>query len=458
MTTRLRTALVVVVVVLVAYTGAAWLIGINVQGQLERYEQQVLAKTPYIVQAGREYHRGIFGATEEVTYRFAGPFARLSQALAAGGMDTPLQFTVRNVIHHGPLPQFRSVALATIDTQLAVPAAIGSKLNAIFAGRPPVPTIHIRMNWLGGRMTSVSIPAFRAQLPAGSTVVSQALSGSGRATGDLGSIAGQMTYGGLDVQGPKGELGLGATSFDANLKQVFKSIYVGDVSASVASLNVRGASGAPFLLKSLSVNSASRADSEFVNYQTHVAADQMSAGSFNFSHLVYDLRLLHLEGASLAGLTQAVRQAQASAGLGGAVPAQAGIHDALSQYGVDLLIHDPVIQIQSLAFAMPEGEFHLAASLSAHGIRREDLAGGGPAGMIALVRYLEAAVDLRIDDALLNKLLASSARGPTLSTQLDSLEKQGYLRRDGKAWTAQLALRGGKLTVNGQPYPPTGGF
>lgn len=77
--------------------------------------------------------------------------------------------------------------------------------------------------------------------------------------------------------------------------------------------------------------------------------------------------------------------------------------------------------------------------------------------MLALVRFLEAAVDLRIDDPLLSKLLASTARGPTLSAQLDALEKQGYLKRDGKAWTAQIALHAGKLTINGQPYPPTGG-
>ncbi len=456
MATRLRTGLIVVVVVLAAYTGAAWLIGIKVQGQLARYEQQALAKAPYLVQAGREYHRGIFGATEEVTYRLAGPFASLSRTLATGGIDAPLQLTVRNTIHHGPLPQFRSVALATLDTQLVLPAAIGSKLNAVFAGRPPVPMIHVRMNWLGGRTTSISIPAFRAQLPAGATIVSQALNGSGTATRNLGSIAAQVNYGGLEAQGPKGNLGLGATRFDANLRQVFDSIYVGDIDASLASLSARGVSGAPFVLTGLSINSTSKADSEFVDYRTHVAADSMNAGSFTFSHIVYDLRLLHLEGTSLAGLTQAMRRAQAGAGSGGAVAVQADLHDALSQYGVGLLVHDPVIQIQSLAFAMPEGEFHLAASLSAHGIRREDLAGGA-AGMLALVRFLEAAVDLRIDDPLLSKLLASTARGPALSAQLDSLEKQGYLKRDGKAWTAQIALRAGKLTINGQPYPPTGG-
>lgn len=460
MATRLRTALIVVVVVLAAYTGAAWLIGTTVQGRLAHYEQQMLASTPYIVQVRRVYHKGIFGATEEATYRLGGPFGRLSQALSAGGAGSPLELTVRNTIHHGPLPQLRSAALATVDTELVPPPALGSKLNAIFAGRPAL-TIHASLGWLGGRSTTFSMPAFRAQLPSGATLVSRGFSGSVEATRNAASRVAQVASGGFGIQGPKASVDFGDIRFDASLRRVFDAIYVGDINIALASVSARGASGAPFLLKGVSIGSASQADSEYVNYQTRFTSDEMTAGGLAFSHVVYGLRILHLEGRSLAALSRALQQARAGVAAGGtaggAAAAQSAIRNALSQYGVELLLHDPVIQIQSLAFAMPEGEFHLAASLAAHGIRREDL-GGGPAAMMALVRYLDAAVDLRVDDALLSKLISSSSRGPALSAQLDSLEKQGYLRRDGKAWTAQLVLRGGRLTINGQPYPPTARF
>lgn len=452
MATRLRIVLIAVVVALAAYTGAAWLIGINVQGELERHEQQILQGAPYLVLMHRDYHRGIFGATEEATYGLKVPVGQLTQAFPAGAGGSALQVTVRNTIYHGPLPRLRSVALATVDTELVPPPALSAKLKAIFGDRPPI-AIHSSMGWLGGSKTEFSSPGFQMPLPTGGTVSSRGLSGSAETTRDLSSWAGHVTSGGFDVQAPRGSMDFGDLSFDANMQRVFDALYVGDAHANLASMAVRGANGSPFIMKGLSVSTSSKADGEYVNYAVRVAADQLSGGSYSFTHAVYALRLLHLQGSSLVSLTHAIRQAQANAGAGGAAVAQAGIRDAMSQYGVELLVHDPVIQIQSLAFAMPQGEFHLAASLAAHGIRREDLA-GGMASLIGLTQRLDAAADLRIDAALLNKLIGSSSRGPALSAQLESLEQQGYLKRDGAAWTAQLAFHGGKLTINGQPYPP----
>ncbi len=454
--TVLITVVVAVVAIVVAYTAAAWVIGVNVQGRLERQEQQVLTDAPYISLVKREYRRGIYGATEEATYALKSPFIPLIQALPAGQAAGPsLQLTVRNTIHHGPLPRLRSAALATIDTELTPPPALAQQVNAALGGRPPV-AIRTSLTWLGGTTTNFSIPAFRAQLPAGATIAAQGVSGSGEITRNVASWTGQVSAGGVDVQAPEGSVNLSDIRFDASMRRVFDAIYVGDGHLKLASLAVRATSLAPFLMKGFSVDSSSQADREYVDYQTRVAADQLNATNFSFSHVVYSMRILHLQGSALAALTRALRQARAGAAAGDAAATQAGVTDALNQYGVELLVHDPVIQIQSLAFAMPEGEFHLAASLAAHGVRRQDLV-GGLAGLIGLVRYLDASVDLRIDDALLTKLVGSNAQGPALSAQLDSLKKQGYLKQDGRAWTAQLALHAGKLTINGQAFPPAAG-
>ncbi|MGB6449253.1 MAG: YdgA family protein [Steroidobacteraceae bacterium] len=452
MATRLRIVLIAVVVVLAAYTGAAWLIGLKVQGQLEAREQQILQSVPYVVLIRRDYHRGIFGATEEATYGLKFPLGRLSQALPAGGTSPSLQLTLRNTIYHGPLPRFRSIALATVDTEFVAPPALGAKLKAIFGDRPPI-AIHSSLGWLGGTKAEFSSPGFQMPLPTGGTLTSRGLTGSVEMTRDSASWTGHFTSGGVDVQGPRGSLDIGNFTLDENMRRAFDTIYVGDGQASLASVDVRGASGAPFLMKGLSISSSAKADSEYVNYDVRVVADQVSGGTYSFTHVVYAIRILHLDGSALASLVNAIRQAEANSAPADAAAVRANINGALSQYGVELLVHDPVIHIQSLAFAMPEGEFHLAASLEAHGIRRGDLA-GGMASMLALTQHLDVTADLKIDAALLSKLVGSSAQGPMLSAQLDSLEKQGYLKRDGAAWTAQLAFHGGKLTINGQAYPP----
>lgn len=456
MATRLRIVLIAVVVVLAAYTGAAWVIGINVQSRLLSREQSALANARYLVLIRHEYHRGIFGATEESTYGLKGPFARtVAVGSPAGSTASPFQFTVRNTIYHGPLPRLRAVAMATVDSEVMLAPGLAPQLDAALGGRP-IATVRTTLGWLGGSATQLSMPMFQAQLAAGAHLTFRGLSGSGTTTRDASSWVASVASGGLDAEGPQASVSLGELTFDGSMRRAFDAIYVGDGTMRLASVAVQAPGRAPFLMKGLTISSASRADGEYLNYETRFAADQLNVQSFSFSHVVYAMRLLHLEGKSLAAFTQAVRQAQAGAvgaGAAGAAAAQAQIRDALSQYGVDLLVHDPVIQIQSLAFALQEGEFHLAASVSAHGIRRDDLT-GGTAGLIALARYLDATVDVRIDDALLTRLLASTPRGPAISTQIDSWKSQGYLRRDGRAWAAQIAYHGGKLTINGQPYSP----
>ncbi len=452
MATRLRIVLIAVVVALAAYTGAAWLIGSNVQTQLDRGEQQLQQSAPYLVLIHRDYHRGLFGATEEVTYGLKAPLGRLNPALSSGAAGAPFQLTLHNTIHHGPLPQLRTVALATVDTELVLPPALTVKLKGALGDRPPL-AIHTSLGWLGGAKAQFSSPGFQMPLSSGGTLSYRGVSGSAEGTRNAASWTGHFTSGGFDAQGPRGSVGVGDVSLDANMQRAFDAIYVGNSRVSIATMDFRGASGAPFLMKGLSIGSASTTDGEYVNYDVRVGADQMSAGNFSFTHVVYAIRLLHLQGSSLASLTRALRQAQANIAPGSAAAAQASLAGAWNQYGVEILVHDPVIQIQSLAFAMPEGEFHLAASVAAHGIRREDLA-GGMASLLALTQHLDVAADLKIDAALLSKLVGSTAQGPMLSAQLDSLEKQGYLKQDGAAWTAQLAFHGGKLTINGQPYPP----
>jgi uncharacterized protein YdgA (DUF945 family) len=56
--------------------------------------------------------------------------------------------------------------------------------------------------------------------------------------------------------------------------------------------------------------------------------------------------------------------------------------------------------------------------------------------------------------ALLQKLMGLSPQAASHADQIDKLAQQGLLKREGSAYRVQLAYRAGKLTVNGQPYPP----
>jgi uncharacterized protein YdgA (DUF945 family) len=54
----------------------------------------------------------------------------------------------------------------------------------------------------------------------------------------------------------------------------------------------------------------------------------------------------------------------------------------------------------------------------------------------------------------MDKLLESNANRDKFVAQTEALERAGILKRDDTALRAHLVFAQGKLTVNGQPYPP----
>jgi uncharacterized protein YdgA (DUF945 family) len=128
--------------------------------------------------------------------------------------------------------------------------------------------------------------------------------------------------------------------------------------------------------------------------------------------------------------------------------------DTFRERGLDVLLHDPVIEVPRIGFVMPEGEMHLSAKVSAPGLTREELQ--GPALKAAILQHLQAQADLRVDAALMDRLLSASAYRDTAQQQLVTLERQGYLKHEGSQYTAHVAYQSGKLSVNGQPFPAVG--
>ncbi len=447
-----KALLIAVVAVPVAYTAAAWLIGMNVQAQLESREQELLSNAPYLELTHHEYHRGIYGSTEQATYGVRLPFPRLG-ALPRGAGRSALELTILNNIHHGPLPGFRSFGLASIDTELVPPRELAQALNSAFGGQPAV-SIRTTMGWLGGSATEFSSPAFHVQLSSAGTLSSGGLHGSVKTTHDSDSWSAHVASRGFGFEGPSARTELGEIGFDATMHRAFDVIYVGDSAFTLARAEFHRRDDAPFELSGLSVRGTSKADSEYVDIGADATADGLKTQQLSFSRLVYGLRLSHLEGNSLASLTRAVRQQQASSATGAPMSSPGALGEAFNRYGVDLLVHDPVLEITRAGFAMPEGEFQLSAKVATHGITREELS--GPRGFVTVLPHLDAALDARVDTALLEKLIAISPQAEQHSAQISRLEQQGLLKRQGGAWVLQLGYHAGKLTVNGQPYPPAG--
>ena len=76
----------VVAVLVIAYPIAAWLTGLVAEHEWVKGEQVFLERYPYLEQVKRDYHRGFYTSTEEVTYRLRGPLLQRFGA-QTGGAD-----------------------------------------------------------------------------------------------------------------------------------------------------------------------------------------------------------------------------------------------------------------------------------------------------------------------------------------------------------------------------------
>src|SRR5215472_3773046 len=173
MSRKIIIGLIVAVVVVLAYPTAAWVIGIQVEKHNEAEQQKRLAETPYVVRTKRDYQRGIFSSVERLTYQFSLPMARGATDGKAFG---PWSLTTHCVIHHGPLPGLRTVALATADCDLELPAEMSRGVTAL-RGKPPLEA-HVRTGWLGSSTTTFMSPAFTLQLENGVTVNWRGITGT----------------------------------------------------------------------------------------------------------------------------------------------------------------------------------------------------------------------------------------------------------------------------------------
>ncbi len=438
--------LAIVAIILLAYPGYAWVTGIAVASRLQRSERQVLERVPYLTLLKREYHRGVYRSTEVATYGLRFPLPKRGSAAATAAGAT---LTVTSHIQHGPLPGLSTVGLATIDSTVSGPPALQKALAAAL-GSQPLLRFHTTIGFFGGAAVTVTSPAFSAQLPNGSTLTWGGLTGSFTSTGHGGRGSGQLSAPRLALHGAAGAFEVAGIEYSGSFEQAFGGLYLGDGTFTVERLDGSTPRGA-FSLQRISLTSDSKPAGEFFDMRVDLAMDAAQIAAVQLTKVVYSESVEHIDGPSFASLSQAINRTESQAG---ADPAQlaAGMQDAVRRYGVDVLLHDPVIDIRKVSFTMPEGTVVFSAKVSAPGLARADLQ--WPAAIAALKQHAEVTADLSVDNGLVRKFLAMKGANSQLAARLTAFEQQGYLTAGPTAVTTHVIYDAGRLTLNGHPFPP----
>jgi uncharacterized protein YdgA (DUF945 family) len=445
-----KTLLAIGGVIVLAYPAVAWMMGLAIESRIQHREQQLLDQAPYLRLVSREYHRGVYRSTEIATYG-VGSSAFKALKLTGGAPALPaLTLTVASTIEHGPLPGLHALALATIDSTLILPPAVQKELAGIL-GSTPVLEAHTSIGFFGGASSNLTSPAFNLPLPNGATLAWGGLMSSMRSSGSGASWSGQLTAPRLALRSPQGGIELSGLEYSGSQKKAFDDLYLGTGTLTVEQVKGSSPRAGAFSFERLAVTSTSKPDGQFFDLRVDVSMDAASIAAVQLKNVDYSESFEHIDGPSFASMMRAMRAAQRQAG-GNPAQFQAALHDALRQYGVQILLHDPVLDIRQVSFAMPEGSLLLSAKISAPGLSSSDLQ--WPAAIAALQKHLDVTADLRVDNGLLRKLLAMGGANPKISAQLTSFEQQGYLTAGPAAVTTHVDFSGGKLTLNGHPFPP----
>ena len=469
---KLRIGLIVVVVLALAYPAAAWLIGMSVQKQLLERERLGLEQLPYLAVVKRDYRRGVYSSTEEVTFGVA---ESVLKSMQAAGQDwgQQAQFTIRNNIHHGPLPQFQTFAPATIDTEFVLPPEAKAKLLAMIGDQASF-TIRTRMKWGGGSTTVVHSTPFKKDIPDKGGFEWRGLDAKVELGQELGSQAAQLTSPGLLMAGPAAKFSLEDLKVSSDSHPAFEDLTVGKGQFSLAHLAIEAAEK-DFKLDSrnLTFQVESTVAGDFVNTGGTIAIDSLDVPKFSATQLVWEVRMDHIHGASLASLTKEMRAAQSEqmraalqSGPGDAaalaqqqVQTTQKVATAFQTYGLQILGHEPVIDMPHVGFKTPDGDLMLSVKLAAPGITPADVSSGDPRALAAIVpKFLQASINIRVDSALFDKLLQQSVtdsdKSDTIKARMQQWQTQGYVKVDGKALTTQVTFMKGQLQVNGLPFAP----
>lgn len=472
-----------------AYLLASWIVGAKVQSALED-QYKMLEGLPYIKVADRKFDRGLFSATETVTFEVMGDMFRALQKAqkeaAAADPDAakedavalePLRFTVRSSFKYGPLPGFSTFAAATSDSELVLDEKTMQELKAVLGDNKPL-TAHTVYRFDGGGVSNISSPAFSMNMPGDSPENIGKLTWQGfTATMDFDKGLAHYRMTGdaprMQVADKNGSFVMSGLKFEADQKRMFDDepmLYSGTQRMTVAQLDVaavkEGEKQEPVSFKQLVVDVAMPVNGEFVDVVEKIGAAALQVGDKQYGPGNFDFSIRHLHARTVARFYREMMKLYSDPAVFTAAGDPAKALAPLAEPAKELLKHNPEFRIDRFNFKSDKGEALVSASVKLNDAKPEEF--GNP---LMLLGKLEAGADVQLPEALLGTLAASRVPGgaeaandpETVAMQAEMIEQQlaglagqGLVTRDNGLVKSKIEFRAGQLTVNGKPFNPFG--
>jgi uncharacterized protein YdgA (DUF945 family) len=424
---------------------------------------QKISETAPALKVTSEYQRGLLTSTQRLTVGFPG----------AKGGNTGI--VMKNVIHHGPFPGFKTLGMATIDHSWEFDEATQRELAKGFGTASPIAATTKVAFDASGITEFNGAPASYAS--GEEKVAWQGLTGTLRFTRNMDSYTGDFVAPQLSVTGKQGGMEIKGLAIKADQRRMpgFEDMYLGKMAFTMESASARDATTDTRLEKLVIDADATSADNQFMDVKAAFKVAKVATADFEASDVEYAFSMKHLHAQSLAQLTKAVRDSQPKPGAAptdtAALQAQmAAMQKAMKLHGLALLKNDPVIAIDSIKATMKDGEIKAGGTLRLPGVTEADI--DQP---FMLLGKIDAAASVSMPEVFARNQFAQSrvkrakALGTLSDTQMTEVAatagsefaqmlatfgQQGYVESEGGVLKTRISFKGGALLVNDKPFNP----
>ncbi|MEO8064831.1 MAG: DUF945 family protein [Pseudomonadota bacterium] len=489
------TAAVVLLLVLVA---APWGIGMVAEQRVNSGLDQLVKIAPYLSIVDRKWQRGWFTSEQEVTFEVFGPWLRASNSgkqetpadtpvdeVAAAGSPvvaagetppaesppadsavqpaaaviSPVKFTVRNHIVHGPVLWLSGLGIARVDSHVVVPETIRAELVKLFGEESPV-AVSTRVRFFGGGTTTISGDARDFEMPGkGQAVSYDAFKLKLGYSAHLDDV--EVDGGWPRLEFSDREKGGSVLLEDAVVSgvshRVRGDLYDGDFDLSVAKVRMVGLNKQVTEVAGLHYVVDTTIDDDFMDVALKIGSGAVKAKeleelgvSLKEVHYDFTVRRLHVE--TLVKLLSEMK-ASYSRPVPTAAAVEAAMMQPMREAGLELLKHDPEWVIDRVGVATPEGDAYIKGIIKLKGVTGQDFS----AGAMGMLGKIEADITIEVAQKLVEKM-------PNGLSSVATVIDQGYAKRERDQIVSHLEYNKGVLKINGKEQgipglgPPKVGF
>jgi uncharacterized protein YdgA (DUF945 family) len=236
--------------------------------------------------------------------------------------------------------------------------------------------------------------------------------------------------------------------------------YTGSLQFSLAGLEIDpGQNRDPKIaLKDIKLDAQDSATGEFIDVIVRTGVAGLRVGEQDYGPIVYDYSAKHLHARKLTAVVRdfmaLYMEPEMLQNGERLLQTMAPMKDKF----IALLLDDPVLSIDRLAFRLPEGEVELNASFRLTGAETGDF--DRPLG---LAGKLDVSAELTVPVISARTLLAkinaeneeeAQEYGEVVDEMIDALVQQGYATTDNGIFKSRLVFRKLQLQLNDKPFNP----